>query len=277
MALEIHPCSQLVHSCSVKKAKNCFTTPNDPPIYDWSGAPSVPYGIARRIIHEYRKASNIPYCRILFTDAGRQGDPWGGLKLELSGNIYHFHAGMDRFPELIDSGRVLSDEGNYVMARGLPGKMSFNSADWRWVHNELDISTLLSEKYIEKLENTYKGFLTGKNPIPIFQSRIWAKHYGTPIRDDSANCTVVHAHILSQYITSNLTEHMPLDLFNKLSNLVSDKNDDRRTALDCILNQMLSINEDHLMNMFQIILPEFSGWRQLLKYNNPLPSSLLVF
>lgn len=168
---------------------------------EWEGKPSIPYGIVRYLAFQERKNHQESYMRLQFAEAGRRGDPWGGLHMEINGYLYHFGAGMKRYPHLHNGEGGLTEEGNQLLAEGLLGEMTFDWIDWKWVQDETDISGLFSQEAICKIERYFKSFRVGERTVPYFQSRIWTKRLGVPLKPEHFNCTT--------FITERLNPHLP--------------------------------------------------------------------
>src|SRR5882672_4654535 len=87
---------------------------------NWAGNPSVFYGVIRRMAYEKRKTQSTPYFRVLYGEAGRKGDPWGGLGLETNGELFHLTGGVKRWPHFHDGSGNLTLEGQQALAKGVP-------------------------------------------------------------------------------------------------------------------------------------------------------------
>lgn len=271
----VTPCALYSHICDVPDAPRMFTTPTEPPGYTWGGRPSVAYGIVRRLAHEERVLSGAPFCRVLYAEGGRQGDPWGSCVLSLSGRFFHFNAGLSRYPALIGEGRIVTEEGNLLLGTGLPGNMTCDTVDWRWVQGESDVTSLLRLEDMSHLMDMYSKYEQGVIPLPLFQSRQWAEYYHVPVSAHSANCTVFHARILEPLVGVSLTEFMPLDLFERLSREVrSLAGAFVRSVSDCKLNQLLHMGEKDLIQCLAMHAPTTTPWKSLAKGEGATPTSL---
>ena len=277
MVKTIRACAPYAHMCMVPSAQRRFKTPKDPPGYCWEGKPSIVYGVLRRIIHILRLSKHPLHCRVLYTDAGRQGDPWGGFQLILSGQLYHFNAGLHRYPHLIGPGRVVTEEGNRNLANGIPGFLGNHLVDWRWVQDELDITPLFSSQQFSLLETIYAAYESGEIPLPMFQSRSWSAHYGVPLSPNGSNCTVFHARVLKKVTGMDLHEYMPLDLFNRLARESIAPFGFMRTSEDCVLHQLLALDEDVLMDMFAAHTSSGTKWKEISNGVDAVPESLTAF
>lgn len=260
------PCRNHPHVCDRPRSPRRFLTPADPPDYEWSGGHSVAYGAIRALAYEARAHGS--YVRVLYGDAGRQGDPWGGLRLEVSGLRVHFGAGLARFPHLINSDRTIMPDGYELMARGeIPGVMDFNQTDWRWVQDELDISSYLPKLFWDKLLAVYKDYQNRGRPLPNFQSHSAATAQGYAIRPDTRNCTSIHAEHLDPWL---VREHMPLRFFNNV--LARGFSDGLvYSAGDCVLNQFLAWSESDLLDLLQELSPQMD-WKAVAKGLLPVPA-----
>lgn len=263
-------CHAQFHLCRLPRAPRRFTTPADAPNYQWSGRPSLAYGAVRALAYAARCKTG-SYVRILYGDAGRQGDPWGGLRLEVCGLRAHFGAGMIRFPELIGPDRVLKPEGYELMARGeTAGVMDFNQTDWRWVQDELDLEAYLPKLFWRDIQEVYEAYRTGKNILPKFQSHSTAAALGFPIKPDARNCTSIHAQHLQPWL---LWAHMPLVFLDQV--LAQGPSDGAYyTASDCVLNQLLGWSEDQIMTLLTHLHPD-TNWDAVARGLTEPPTSLL--
>lgn len=212
----------------------------------WQGKPSTQYGVVRRLAHEQRKAQQEIYCRVLHSDAGRNGDPWGGCALEANGEIFHFSAGIKQLPEeeqtkyQAEKGE-LAQYGKEQLAHGVVGHLS-TSKDWRWVQEEADVTSLISAPAIQDIVDHYRKMLNGDIPIPTFQAQTWAKRLGVPINPDFHNCTTIILRQLKEKAGINLHERMPFPALEAIQQLIGET----RSALDVEVNFFLHKSEEEL-------------------------------
>lgn len=239
----------------MKDMKELHTMPRAPRRFrilsedTWIGSPSVPYGIIRRLAYEERKSrfvavhqatyySHKPYLRVLFGEAGRRGDPWGGLALEVNGEYFHFTSAVRRFPHLHENGD-LTERGRLVIAHGMHGFLT-TACDWRWVQDEVDLTSLMTGDEIDHLVGYFRSVRDGRLPPPRFQSRIWAKRLQEEIKSDHHNCATIIMEHLQRASWLTIQEDMPLPAFEALSRLVAAQ---PRSQLDDELNYFLSLEE----------------------------------
>lgn len=207
----------------------------------WIGSPSVPYGIIRRLAYEQRRSQRIPYLRILFGEAGRRGDPWGGLALEVNGDLFHFSAGVKRWPHLHDGAGNLTSEGQQALAHGVRGLL-LTSCDWRWVQDEVDVTSLLNDAAIKQIARYFHHIIG-----VMFQSRVWAKRWNVEIEPYYYNCTTIILEQIKRASGLIVEESMPLPAFDALCQLVSAS----RSELDDELNYFLSLPEQRVSDLLQ--------------------------
>lgn len=249
-------------------AESVFTYPSD---YDedgvWSGRPSVAYGVVRRIAHHLRVLSGVPNVRLLYGEAGRQGDPWGGLRIEVAGHLYHFGAGIGRYPHLIGPDRVVLPAGELLMAQGMVGKFTYDFADWRWVQLELDLTAMFSPSACQHLSYLYEAFRLGAMPVPIFQSYTWAKRLGIKPDPNHRQCTLIHAKILGAVMGVGLGEYQPLALYHRLESVVHAE----QSPLDTILSHWLAHSEGEILIRLAQIEPMID-WKAVAMGKLPVTS-----
>lgn len=207
----------------------------------WIGSPSVPYGVIRRLAYEQRKSQRIPYLRILFGEAGRRGDPWGGLALEVNGEHFHFNAGVKRWPHLHDGAGHLTTEGQLALANGVPGLLS-TSCDWRWVQDEVDFTSILNDAAIEQIATHFRNL-----PGTMFQSRMWAKRWNIEVKPYHHNCTTIILEQIERVSELIVEESMPLPAFEALYQLAGAS----RSELDDELNYFLSLPESWVSELLR--------------------------
>lgn len=240
----------------------------------WVGSPSVPCGIVRRLAYDQRKAFHKrgynPYLRVLFGEAGRRGDTWGGLSLEVNGELFHFTAGVKRWPRFHDGAGNLTIEGQKALANGVHGLLS-TMCDWRWVQDEADLTQQLDKNAIEEVSAYFRGLRDGpKSYLPMFQSRMWARRWGMEICPNRHNCTTIILEALKKSSGLVVEESMPLPAFDALCRLAGDA----RSELDNQLNYLLSFPEEQINDLIQREIErsinEFAkGWAPINRL--PLP------
>lgn len=188
----------------------------------WVAKPIPSHGVVRSLAFDERVKSQQPYAHVLFSDGGRNGDPWGGLCLELNGNLYHFHAGVKKYPALSNSNGI-KPEGIGALAAGVPGALHHNEIDWKWVQEEVDITPLIQDSTsLEKLEKLYAGYVANPETLPIFQSRIHADALGIPIGDKTNNCTTIVMKALDAAGVLSLKHCYPLNAVDALKDEVAN-------------------------------------------------------
>lgn len=234
----------------------------------WIGNPSLPYGIIRRLAYEQRrKAQRIPYLRILFGEAGRRGDPWGGLALEVNdwyGGYFHFTAGVKRWPRFHDGAGNLTTEGQQALANGVPGLFS-TTCDWRWVQDEVDLTSMLDDAAIEQIATYFRNRL---GVGAMFQSRMWAKRWNVEIKPHHHNCTTIILEQVERVSGLVVKESMPLPAFDALCGLIGAS----RSRSDDELNYFLSLSEQEVSDLLQR-----EGWNEFAKGQTPSPRQLTWF
>jgi hypothetical protein len=196
---------------------------------EWEGRPSIAYGVVRRLAFEERKKKN-QYLRIFFGEGGRRGDPWGGLGLEVNGEIFRFGAGVMRWPEFHNGLGELTDRGKQALASGIPGYIT-RSMDWRWVQEELDLRGMLDPKQISVIASYFHDMDSGSKPLPVFQARVWARRLGVPIVSGQHNCTTIIMQQLKEVAAIEIEADTPLPAFDLLLQHVQ-KWDERDDKLD---------------------------------------------
>lgn len=241
----------------------------------WIGSPSIFYGVVRRLAYEKRRKRTVPYLRVLFGEAGRRGDPWGGLALEVNGDLFHFTAGVRRWPQFHDGSGNLTTEGQKSLAEGVPGFLS-TDCDWRWVQDEVDLTEKLTSSAIEQIASCFCGLRGGLLPLPMFQARRWAERNGVAIKPGQQNCTTI---ILEQLATKGvvINESMPLPAIDALQNLAGGS---QRSFLDDELNHLLNLSESEIQTKLKIVaflnepLNEPIDWSGIAKGVAPIPAWL---
>jgi len=212
----------------------------------WVGSLSVPYGVIRRLAYEQRRKERIPYLRILFGEAGRRGDPWGGLALEVNGKYFHFTAGVKRYPRFHDGVGKLTIEGQRALGSGVPGFLS-TTCDWRWVQDEVDLTSKFTGAAIEQIAEYFCGIRNKEITVPMFQSRIWARRWVIGIQSHYYNCTTIILEQIRQASGLVVEESMPLLAFDALCELAGTS----RSKLDDELNYFLSLPEEEINDSLQ--------------------------
>lgn len=210
----------------------------------WIGNPSVPYGVIRRLAFEQRKLQR-PYMRILFGEAGRRGDPWGGLALEINGEHFHFAAGVKRWPHLHDGAGNLTIGGQQALANGVSGFLS-TTCDWRWVQDEINVP-FVSGVAVGLIWRFFLSLRDGHLPLPMFQSRMWAKRWDVEIKPDHYNCTTIILEQIRRFSGLVVEESMPLPAFDAVCEFA----DAPRSELDDELNYFLSLPEREVSDLLQ--------------------------
>lgn len=234
----------------------------------WLGKPSVAYGSVRKLSYDWRKTNTAkPYVRIFFGQGGRNGDPWGGLGMEVNGQIYHFCSGIENHPEFHNGRGGLTAEGLNLLAEGLPGKLH-NHYDWRWVQNEVEITSLLTSEGVEQLAKQYEVWFGNQSTLPNFQSQMWAKRFGIP--STGYNCTSSVVSVLNAAGLKEIAGWYPLTVFAELKKLSG-----ARKPSDDQLNFLLWQDEGQLMNALVSSSPNFD-WNTYAKGNNHDLTSALV-
>lgn len=225
------------------------------------GEPSVQYGVVRRLAYEQRKARKDAYARVLFGDAGRKGNPWGALKLEINGDVYHFNAGVKRWPEFHDRSGNLTPSGEEALASGVPGNLTSASTDWRWIHDEEDLTEQVSSADIQKISHDCSAIVRGTVDPPMFQAKTAARRLGLdiPLNSDFHNCTTF---ILTSLRETRLkvNQVLPLRAFDELKRLIGDV----RSPLDDELNALLTLSEEEIDALLQSIAIEWKPeWKSI--------------
>ena len=237
----------------------------------WLGWPLLWYGIIRRLAHEQRKRQTGPYLRILFGEAGRRGDPWGGLTLEINGELFHFGAGIKRWPEFHDGNGNLTAAGKQALGHGLPGHLS-DSIDWRWVQDEVDLSWKTGFRSKVEIASYFRGLRNNSIALPKFQSRSWARRYKQAMLPGHHNCTTIILEQLRLASSINVEQGMPLPAFNTLVHLAGKK----RTPADNELNYFLSLPEAAIESQLRELATghDEPDWNLLAKGVIPIPDWL---
>lgn len=236
----------------------------------WVGKPSVPYGVVRRLAHEQRKARGNRYARVLYGEAGRKGDPWGGLELEVNGDIYHFNAGVKRWPDFHDGSGNLTETGKQALATGVPGHLT-SGVDWRWVQDEVNLTGQCSPSQIQDIADHFRSLLSGDIALPMFQAQTWAKRLNVAINPEFHNCTTIILQALREKARLVLAERMPLQALDALHRIVGDT----RSRLDDELNFLLSMSEGELDTLLRATTAERTiDWNAVAKGTAPLPKEL---
>ncbi len=203
-AAQLHATYDPKSPLQIAAAPRFFVSPKDPTaVTGWVAKPIPSHGVVRSLAFDERVKKQKPYAHVLFSEGGRNGDPWGGLCLEINGNLYHFHAGVKKYPALTNA-KGIKPEGIGVLAAGVPGSLHHNEIDWKWVQEEVDITPLIQDPTsIETLEALYTQYVADPKNLPIFQSRIHATTLGVPLGQNTNNCTTIvmkaldAAHVLS--------------------------------------------------------------------------------
>ena len=235
------------------------------------GKPSVPYGIIRRLAHHQRKLLKEPYLRLQYFDAGRKGDPLGGLRLEVNGELFHFSGGVKRWRELHDHAGNLTPAGERALARGMPALLS-TSCDWRWVQDEVDLSSIMVPSAIAEIGDHFQRLLEKKTALPFFQSRTWAHHLQARIDPQYHNCTTIILEQLRQKAGLFIEHETPLGALDAIQEAVGSA----RSELDDQLNYFLSVGEDELAALLKMLDP-YGGdmdWEQYARGTGLLPTWL---
>ncbi|MBI5221833.1 MAG: hypothetical protein HY979_03440 [Candidatus Magasanikbacteria bacterium] len=226
----------------------------------WRGKPSVAYGSVRKLAYDQRKSKTEPYVRIFFGQGGRNGDPWGGLGIEVNGQIYHFCSNIENYPEFHDGRGGLTTQGRELLADGLPAKLH-NHYDWRWVQNEVNITSLFTPDSIKQVAKQYEAWLANQSTLPKFQSQMWAKRFGNP--QTGYNCTSSIVSVLNAAGFHQISGWYPLTVFAELKKLSNG-----RTPLDDQLNFLLWQDEASLMETLRHLQPNLD-WNAYAKGNSP--------
>ena len=235
------------------------------------GTPSVPYGVIRRLAHEQRKHREEHYVRVLFGQGGRRGNPWGSLVLEVNGDLYHFNAGVKRWPEYHDASGNLTPSGQQALATGVPGNLT-TSIDWRWVQDETDLTTRLSLQGIQEIADEFRQMLHGIVALPQFQAKTSAKRLGlhVSLNDEFHNCTTIILQSLRQKAGISVNEVLPLNAFDALQRMVGDN----RSRLDHELHLLLSLSEERIAALMQSRTEERPDWEGISKGVSAFPQQL---
>lgn len=213
----------------------------------WLGRPSVAYGAVRRLAFEERAKAATPLLRVHLGQGGRRGDPWGALSLEVNGSVYSFNAGLTSRPELHDGKGGLVTEGNELLASGLPGNL-VRGCDWRWVQDEVDLTSLFSPQAIRQVAKQYNLWYDGHSPLPLFQSRIWAQRLDRPIVGHNCTSSIVAA--LRRAGLNSVSGWFPLSVFDALKSRATGRN-----KLDDKLNFLLWQKESALLKALEMLSP----------------------
>ncbi len=212
---------------------------------NWYGRPDVYRGAVRRVAHLERAQDTDPYARMLYSDGGRRGDPWGACNIELNGHVYHFCAGLKRFPKLIE-GNEAKPAALGILAAGIPGHMECDLTDWRWVQGEVDITPLITQQAINDLSDYFKNFVSDPKCVPVFQSRMHAETFGITLNPTSHNCTTIVTDALTKVGGINTTHHLPVDAYkdaiHQTSGMIVSKTPNLQSAVDYALNAMLCMD-----------------------------------
>ena len=230
----------------------------------WLGKPSLAYGVVRRLAYEERATAGYRYARVHFGQGGRRGDPWGAMSIEVNGKLRHFYANLGARIELHDGHGSLTNEGNRLIATGVPGHIS-KSLDWRWIQDEANLQISFDS---EAAERWYADRLAGRVPMPMFQSRMGAVRLGIPISEGSHNCTTSVAEAISMGGVLGVSGWYPLSVFGAL------KYRSHRTPLDDKLNVLLWQEEELIEEACAHLAPRFD-WNAYAK--GVLPSAPAAF
>lgn len=262
---------------SLPDAPRRFVAPED--LYDyeasWKGSPSLAYGMVRLLAHNMRIDEGSPYARLLFSDAGRNGDPWGAMSVEVNGHVYHLSGGIDRWPNAHDGKGNLTDEGKQMMAEGLRGCLRRDAVDWRWNQEEVDISPLATSLQIGQMARMFEYFMNGALACPHFQSYTWSYRRGVPYNPACRNCTTFVREVVCSVLGLPCTEHMPLAFIEWFKKHKMAKGHKNRSALDDVLNYALWQKEDRLVaGLCALCACTPVELKQMAKGNTQLPSEL---
>ncbi|NCS71895.1 MAG: hypothetical protein GW775_01345 [Candidatus Magasanikbacteria bacterium] len=252
-----------------------FYVPRDFINGKWIGRPSVWYGIARRLAYSERITQKDPYLRLHFAHAGRNGDPWGGMSLEVNGETYHFGAGMHRYPHCITKDRDVTEEGLNMLATGMPGYLTVEWIDWRWVQIECDVTPLFQPEDIKKIHVLYQKMAQHPELVPPYQSPTWAKRFGKHILlPDGRNCTTIHMKNMEPYLGCTVQEHSPLLAMNTLQQHLAARGYTRlATSGDNAVSHLLCLPEEQLWGRV-LAYDDRVDWNLVAKGEQPLPSGM---
>lgn len=220
-ATQLHATYDPQTPLQIAPAPRFFVSPKDPTaVTGWVAKPIPSHGVVRSLAFDERVKKQKPYAHVLFSDGGRNGDPWGGLCLEINGNLYHFHAGVKKYPALTDA-KGIKPEGIGALAAGVPGSLHHNEIDWKWVQEEIDITPLIQDvTSIVKLEAIYKQYVEDPKTLPVFQSRIHATTLGMPLGPNTNNCTTIVMKALDAAQVLSLKHCYPLAAIDALKDEV---------------------------------------------------------
>lgn len=230
--------------------------------YSMSAAPSIPYGVVRRLAYEERKKQGHPYLRVFFCNSGRRGySGYGGLGLEVNGQIFRFTGGAKRWPQFHDGSGHLTREGEESLAIGVPGLL-VSSCDWHWVCLEHNLN--ITDNAINQVTSYYHSLQQEQITMPMFQT--------CPTVPGHHNCTTI---ILEQIGLSTGMIHKeprPFQAINWLQTSVGAF----LTEMDQQLDDLLALQEQEVNNLLETLAKPYGHieWRKLAKGMSPVPEWL---
>lgn len=242
----------------------------------WSGQPSVAYGVLQRLAHQARAATGQPYLRLQYADAGRRGDPWGGLHLEICGQLYHFGAGIARYPDYHDGRGNLTAAGEWALAIGLPGKLTTSWLDWRWLQDEVDLTPLVTAEQITTVLAWFQDYASGARSLPPFQSWHWAHWKQQPLLADHRNCTTSVAEVLQVVADLPLSQRLPLPLIDHALQLRLEHDGLTLNAVDMQLHHLLRQPEAQLGQALEQLAPncDLNAYAKMTTTSATMPFTL---
>lgn len=247
---------------------------------EWSGTCSIGIGVLERCAHVLRRRSGATYARLLYIGAGHRRGPWGALALEINGHTYQFGGGMTRFPHLINNDRTLTESGERLLGTGIVGKVSVDTLEWHWLHDQCDLTFLLGYREINQLEAHWHALVNGNIQVPLFQTWPYTDKYKIPLRPDGLNCTRIQSRMIGPLIDMpDLDDDRPLRLFNKFLDL-GFKFGMTGVRIPSPLDEPEELHNRWMLMSEQDIakrLPDISpiDYRQIIKSLIELPESLL--
>jgi len=249
----------------LKRAPRRFQTEEEG---GWEGRPSVIYGVVRRLAYEERKKATarggLMYARVFLSDVGRRGDPWGGLGLEINGQVFRFGAGVHRWPHFHDGKGELTEGGKRALAYGVPGLLT-QKTDWRWVQEETFLPGSIDQEMIYAISRHFSRILDEDCPIPRFQARTWARRLEVPIHEDTHNCTTIILKQLRIHGRFVVEADMPVPAMDQLISRAEVDLTADQLEHEQRLHALLSMTEDELTEQLLVSTSDYFDWNRFAK------------
>ncbi len=208
---------------------------------NWGKGPDIYRGLIRKVFHQQRAHGEDPYARMLYSEGGRTGDPWGTCNLELNGHVYHFGAGLKRYPVLLN-GVHPTESASRMLGTGIPGYMECDQTDWKWVQGEVDLTQLMTAEAINGLVVLFNEYLLNPKATPIYQSQKHAEKFGIPLDPNFKNCTTIVTDALNTIGGVKISGYMPLDALNEATDTASALPANSHSHLDHALSALMCMD-----------------------------------